>query len=156
MSTTAHHEIPRSHWLRLWTSLPPKRIHAIAADLEQRYRIDDVELTQTGLGLLPLTDSALGDVYFVGEIPLARAHVRIVDSQGRKEEGGAMLADDRASFARALAILDGAVAARLPGYEPAHKLLSEGASKVAQIDGDRKKMLAATRVDFSLLGACRT
>jgi alpha-D-ribose 1-methylphosphonate 5-triphosphate synthase subunit PhnG len=145
-------DFPRSQWLRLWTALPADQLRTVAAALSSRYEIDDLELPQSGLGLLPLNDGALGEAYFLGEIPLARAHVRIADKQGRSVEGAAIMMDDRASLARTLAILDGALAAALPGSESAHDLLCAGAKKTQEIAVDRQKLLAATRVDFSLLG----
>jgi len=143
--TTSQHEIARSHWLRLWSAVPPMRIKAVAGELAERFRIDDLEIAQSGLGLLPLRDSALGEPYFLGEIPLARAHVRISNDQGVSVEGAAILLDDRTSIARALAILDGVLAARLTGFEQQQQ--------IAITDSERKKLLAATRVDFSLLGS---
>ena len=151
--TTSQHEIARSHWLRLWSAVPPMRIKAVAGELAERFRIDDLEIAQSGLGLLPLRDSALGEPYFLGEIPLARAHVRISNDQGVSVEGAAILLDDRTSIARALAIFDGVLAARLPGFEQAIELLIEGQQQIAITDSERKKLLAATRVDFSLLGS---
>lgn len=148
-----NHDFPRSQWLRLWTALPADRLRTVAAALGSRYEINDLELPQSGLGLLPLSDGALGEAYFLGEIPLARAHVRIADKDGRSVEGAAILIDDRASLARTLAILDGALAAGLPGSEAAHDLLCAGAEKTREIAVYRQKLLAATRVDFSLLGA---
>lgn len=151
--TTPQPEMARSHWLRRWSAASPARVKAVADDLARHYRIEDLEIAQSGLGLLPLRDSALGEPYYLGEIPLARAHVRISDDQGRSVEGAAILLDDRASMARALAILDGVLAARLPGCEQALELLAEGQTRIAQIDGERKKLLAATRVNFALLGS---
>jgi len=148
-------DFPRSQWLRLWTALPAEPLRSLAESLSSRYEIDDLELPQSGLGLLPLNDGALGDAYYLGEIPLARAHVRITDAQGKAVEGAAILMDDRASMARALAILDGALAAELPGSEAAYELLCAGAKKTQEIGVDRKKLLAATRVDFSLLGTTK-
>jgi alpha-D-ribose 1-methylphosphonate 5-triphosphate synthase subunit PhnG len=149
---TTNQDFPRSQWMRLWTALPAERLRAVAAALSSRYEIADLELPRSGLGLLPLNDGALGQAYYLGEIPLARAHVRISDSQGRSVEGAAILMDDRANLVRTLAILDGALAAGLPGSESAHELLCEGAKKAQEIAVDRQKLLAATRVDFSLLG----
>ncbi|MDX3904892.1 MAG: phosphonate C-P lyase system protein PhnG [Pigmentiphaga sp.] len=145
-------EFPRHQWLRLWSALPADRVKAAAGTLAARYRIDDLELPQSGLGLLPLADGALGQAYFLGEIPLARAHVRISDDQGHAAEGAAAVMDDRASLARALAVLDGIVAARLPGHEDARQLLAEGADEVARTEAERRKLLIATGVDFSILG----
>ncbi len=147
-----HTDLPRSQWLRLWTALPADRVRTAADELSKRYVVEDIELPQSGLGLLPLNDGALGEAYYLGEIPLARAHVRIADSTGKTVEGGAIVMDDRARLARSLAILDGVLAAALPGSEAACDLLSEGAKKIREITVDRQKLMAATRVDFSLLG----
>ncbi|MBS4017921.1 MAG: phosphonate C-P lyase system protein PhnG [Dechloromonas sp.] len=147
-----HPDLPRSQWLRLWTALPAERIRTAADALSGRYVVEDIELPQSGLGLLPLNDGALGEAYYLGEIPLARAHVRIADGAGKAVEGGAIIMDDRARLARSLAILDGVLAAGLPGFETARTLLNEGAEKIREITVDRQKLMAATRVDFSLLG----
>lgn len=152
--TTHQHEInwPRSDWLRLWSALPPSRVKSVAEDFAQRYRIEDLDVSPSGLGLLPLRDSALGEPYFLGEIPVARAHVRITGDTGTTTEGAAVLLDDRASIARAMAILDGVLAARLPGFEPISALLEEGSWAVGEITAGRRALTAATRVNFSLLG----
>jgi alpha-D-ribose 1-methylphosphonate 5-triphosphate synthase subunit PhnG len=142
----------RGDWLRLWSALSPGRVKAVADGFAQRYRIEDLDASPSGLGLLPLRDSALGESYFLGEIPLARAHVRIIDDAGMVAEGAAVLLDDRASLTRAMAILDGVLAARLPRLEPILELLEEGARAVDEIAAGRRALLAATRVDFSLLG----
>jgi alpha-D-ribose 1-methylphosphonate 5-triphosphate synthase subunit PhnG len=141
---------PRADWLRLWSALPARQTQAPATQLAQRYQAEDLDLPQSGLGLLPLTDSALGDTYFVGEIPLARAHVRL-RHEDQTTEGAATLLDDRAGLARALAILDGVLAARWPGHEDAQALLMEGARVLEAENHTRRALLAATRVEFSLL-----
>ncbi len=142
---------PRADWLRLWSALPARQTQSLATQLAQTYGVEDLELPQSGLGLLPLTDSALGDTYFVGEIPLARAHVRL-SLENQTTEGAAMLLDDRAGLARALAILDGVLAARWMGHEDAEALLYEGARLIEMEQHRRRALLAATRVDFALLG----
>jgi len=142
----------RSQWLRLWSALPANAVKALAADLADRYQIEDLGLPQSGLGLLPLADSALGDTYFVGEIPLAQAHVRVTPSQGQSAEGAAILLDDRAGVARAMAVLDAVLGAHLPGCDAALKLLAQGEATIAEQSRQRRALLAATRVDFALLG----
>lgn len=145
--------IPRASWLRLWSALPAERIHALADSLASRYEVDDLTLPQSGLGLLPLREGALGESYYIGEIPLARACVRLRTPAGETVEGGAQIIDDRASLARSLAILDAVLAGRLPGAEDAQTLLEEGEQRIQRVVRERKRLLAATRVDFSLLGA---
>lgn len=143
----------RAQWLRLWSALPASTVKALAVDLAEQHHVEDLELPQSGLGLLPLTDSALGDTYFIGEIPLAQAHVRVTSTQGQSTEGSAILVDDRSGVARAMAILDAVLNARLPGCEAALQLLEQGSAEVAQQTRQRRALLAATRVDFALLGA---
>ncbi|MGL1832287.1 phosphonate C-P lyase system protein PhnG [Rhodocyclaceae bacterium SMB388] len=143
----------RGQWLRLWSALPAAAIQQVARPLAQHYAAEDLALAESGLGLLPVNDSALGDTYFVGEVPLARAHVRLRAEDGATAEGAAVLIDDRARLARALAVLDAVCAARWPGCEAADALLEQGRSALTEQDRMRKAILAATRVDFALLGA---
>lgn len=144
---------PRSDWMRYWTNVPAVRIRELSRHLAEQYEVEDLEIPQSGLALVPLVDGALGERYYLGEIPLAKANVRLTDRNGTAVEGAAIVMDDRTSLARALAILDGVLAAEWPGHEQAVVLLREGEMAVRATHADRKKLLAATRVDFSLLGA---
>jgi len=139
--------------MRYWTNVPAERIRDLARQLGEQYQVEDLEIPQSGLGLMPLIDSALGQRYYLGEIPLAKAHVRLTDREGARTEGAAIIMDDRINLTRALAILDGVVAAAWPGHEHALELLREGKQAVHTVSADRRKLLAATRVDFSLLSA---
>lgn len=150
MNTT---DIARADWPRAWAALPPQQVRELAATLAQRHRVDDLSLARSGLGLLPVTDGALGDTYFLGEVPLAQAHVRVTEATGRQVEGGALLLDDRVGVARSMAILDAVLSGGLTGDEQARTLLETGWQTVQQAARERKALLAATRVDFSLLGA---
>ena len=63
-------------------------------------------MPQAGLGLMQLKDSALQEGYFLGEIPLATAHVVLTDAQQNRTEGAAQIMHSEASLARAIAIMD--------------------------------------------------
>lgn len=143
----------RSQWLRYWSALPEDFLCEAAAQISDRYVVEDLELVQPGLGLLPLTDSALGDAYYIGEVPLSRTHVRLQDQSGEYAEGAAILMDDRTAVVRALAILDAICASSWPGAEDARALLQQGKQLVAKECRARSAILSATRVDFSLLGS---
>lgn len=144
---------PRGAWMRCWSAVPAGRVRELATALGERYRVEDLQLPQAGLGLLPLTDSALGERYFLGEIPLAKAHVRLTDGNGATTEGAAVVMDDRITLVRALAILDAVAGAAWPGSEGAAALLREGEQAARAADVARRKLLSATRVDFSLLSS---
>lgn len=143
----------RTDWAHLLSALPAAEVKQAAADLTRRHRVEDLIRPQAGLGLMQLNDSALGDVYFLGEIPLARAHVRVTTTEGRQVEGGAQLLDDRSGLARAVAILDAVLAAGLPGGDAVASLLERGRERCEAVAAERRLLLASTRVDFSLLGA---
>jgi len=151
ISITSH--IARGDWIRYWTNVPPERIRKLAHHFSQSYRVEDLEIAQSGLALVPLTDAAMGDTWYLGEIPVAKAHVRLTNPQGDMTEGAAIVMDDRTSLIRALAILDAVTAAEWPGYDIAVELLHVGRQAVDATAADRKKLLAATRVDFSLLSS---
>jgi alpha-D-ribose 1-methylphosphonate 5-triphosphate synthase subunit PhnG len=150
--TTVVPSTPRADWMRYWTSVPADRVRELARHVVAQYQVEDLEIPQSGLALVPLVDGALGERYYLGEIPLAKAHVRLTNQKGTAVEGAAIVMDDRANLTRALAILDGVLAAEWPGHEQAVELLREGETAVRSTYSDRKKLLAATRVDFSLLG----
>ncbi|WP_275096166.1 phosphonate C-P lyase system protein PhnG [Sedimenticola hydrogenitrophicus] len=142
----------RADWARLLCAHPAAEVKQAASDLAYRHTVEDLTLPQAGLGLMQLRDSALRDAYFLGEIPLARAHVRVTTAEGRQSEGGAQLLDDRSGLARAVAILDAVLAGGLPGAEAVVPLLERGRERCEALAAERRAQLAATRVDFSLLG----
>jgi len=143
---------PRSQWLQYWSAAPTEQAETLAAEIAEHCEVRDVTLPQNGLGLLKLPDSALNDLYFLGEVPVSHAHVEVVAPDGTRSEGGARLLDDRQSLARALAVLDATLAERLPKHEQALDLLNTGRAAVQQTRAERNAILASTRVDFSLLG----
>jgi len=144
---------PRAQWPRLLLSCPAATVRELAHRLAQQHTVEDIQIAQSGLGLLKLSDSALGDAYYPGEIPLASAHVRVTATDGRSVEGAAQLLDDRASLARAIAVIDAAVSGRLPGHEAAHTLFASGQARLDEQSAARRALLTATRVDFSLVGS---
>ncbi|EEA00997.1 phosphonate C-P lyase system protein PhnG [Burkholderia sp. H160] len=152
MKTTAS-QPPRGDWMRYWTNVPAQRIRELAHCLSEKFQVEDLEIPQSGLALVPLTDAAMGETYYLGEIPIAKAHVRLTDPRGGTTEGAAIVMDDRTSLIRALAILDAITAAAWPGHDASLELLREGKQIVEATSADRKKLLAATRVDFALLAA---
>ena len=143
---------PRSDWLRCWSALPAPRLQALAAQLEHLYRVECVQPTEAGLGLLPWRETALGEVFFLGEIPLTQARVRLHSADKQQCEGAATLMDDRTSLARALAVLDAVTAANWPGSDQAEELLQLGEQALQRADATRRALLAQTRVNFSAMG----
>jgi alpha-D-ribose 1-methylphosphonate 5-triphosphate synthase subunit PhnG len=143
--------VPRNEWPAALCALPAAEIKHLANMLSGELEVRDVALPHAGLGLLNLRDGAFKESYFIGEIPVARAEVIVRSSAGIEEPGGALILDDRAQLARSIAILDAVLAGQLPGSAPAMELVRRGAALRQHKQAERNKLLAATRVDFSLL-----
>jgi len=143
---------PRSQWPRLLQVLDTTTTQALAKRFSQSFRVVDIKLPESGLALLRNRDGARGEDYFLGEIPLARAHVRLFMGEQLLGEGGAQILDDRSDLARAIAILDTVLASKLPGHEDVCELLCQGIKLIEQQQKQRAAMISSTLVDFSLLG----
>jgi len=143
---------PRHQWPRCLLAVDAREVRAAAEQFEQAFLIEDVQLPQSGLGLMKIRDGAMGELYFPGEIPLATARVRMLAADQTWYEGAAQVMDDRASLARAIAVLDGVLANQLPGYETLIPLLQKGQNRLATQAKERKALLETTRVNFSSLG----
>jgi len=144
-------KIPRNDWPRALCQINAAEIKAVAASLCRDIEVRDVVLPQAGLGLLSLTDGAFHEPFYLGEIPVARAEVILKTADGYEVQGGCVLVDDRAQLARSIAILDAVLSGKLPGCNVAENLVEKGELLRMQKISERRQMLAATRVDFSLL-----
>lgn len=144
--------IPRTDWPGALCALHANEVKQTVVELLKNFKVHDAALPQAGLGLLSLRDGAFNESFFIGEMPVARAEVIVRTAAGVEVRGGAVIIDDRAQFARSIAILDAVLAGKLPGWEQAAGLVQQGMAVRGQKHSERKKLLAATRVDFSLLG----
>lgn len=144
--------IPRKDWPSALCALHASKVKETVALLMHHFEVRDVALPQSGLGLLSMCDGAFHESFFIGEMPVARAEIILRTTSGDEVKGGAVIVDDRAHLARAIAILDAVLAGKLSGWEVAASLVKQGIAVRQQAESERKKLLAATRVDFSLLG----
>ncbi|MHB1174600.1 MAG: phosphonate C-P lyase system protein PhnG [Sulfuriferula sp.] len=145
-------KLERTDWIRALTAHPAPDLHALAERLAAGCEVRLTRLPQAGLGLLQLADGALHEPYYLGEFPLSTCSLELTLADGRRAEGGAQVMADDAALARSLAILDAVLAARLPGWETVSGQVQSGAARRDEEDRRRRAMLAATRVDFALLG----
>lgn len=152
MPVDQQESVSRHQWPRCFMAIDADLIRKEAQRFAECFCIEDVQLPQSGLGLMKVRDGALGELYFPGELPLATARVRITASDGVDCDGAAQIMDDRASLARDIAILDAVLAHRLPGYHTIISLLQKGQDNIEAQTKERRALLETTRVNFSLLG----
>ncbi len=145
--------IPRSTWPGALALLPLTRFEQALTSMTQNWRIEPVQLPASGLAMLQVNDSAFGDAYNLGEIPLTTMWLEITTPDGQSAQGAAQLMDDDAEKVRWLAICDAVLSARLEGFDQVKALLDEGVAKFAREQRLRQALLSKTRVDFALLSA---
>ena len=140
-----------NQWLRSLTAHAPEVVIQLAARLTQGWQISYETVPQTGLSLLQLQDSVFHEPYYLGEIPLSMAWVKLKIGNGQNYEGAAQVMSDVPNLATSLAICDAILTNQLQGWQEVTDLMARGRVIRQEEDKLRGAMLAKTKVDFSLL-----
>ena len=143
--------LPRSQWICALTQLDDTHIIKIVTELTKQWSVVPVSPAKAGLGALKFEDSTMGQPFFIGEFPLSIAHIQITTTEGHTVEGAAQVMHDNQQFAESLAICDAILAEQLPGFDVIKQLVIEGQQRFEQQQQVRKRILASTKVDFSLM-----
>lgn len=122
-----------------------------ATQLTEGLTVAPLRPAESGLALMQWRDAVKHQPFFLGEVPMARAAVALVNHRGERAEGGAVVMADDAELAQALAVLDAVFAHRWPGAEAVDALALRGARAREDIRAVRQAGLKRTRVDFALL-----
>ena len=142
---------PREQWVAALSKVPDQALLKTLESLTQHWDIKAKTLPQSGLGMLKMRDSALGEPYYMGEFPLASCWLSVHTDQGKSAEGAAWIMEDNHERAEQMALCDAILSGRLPGWEKILDLLELGVRIQASASRERKSLLAKTRVNFSLL-----
>ncbi|NET05313.1 MAG: phosphonate C-P lyase system protein PhnG [Symploca sp. SIO2B6] len=140
-----------NQWLRALTAHAPEIVIQLAARLTQSWQISYETIPQTGLSLLQLQDSVFHEPYYLGEIPLSTAWVKLNIGNGQNYQGAAQVMSDVPNLATSLAICDAILMNQLEGWQEVADLMARGLAIRQEEDNLRGAMLAKTKVDFSLL-----
>jgi alpha-D-ribose 1-methylphosphonate 5-triphosphate synthase subunit PhnG len=133
------------------TAHPTSELIQLASQLADNYVVTLTSQPQAGLGLLKMTDGAFHEPFYLGEFPLSNCSVELSLADGRCVQGGAQVMADDAELARALAVMDGILAGKLPGWEAVAELVVSGNKLREEEQSRRDAILNVTRVDFALL-----
>ena len=151
MNTTPAMPIGRSDLVACLAAADRDQVLGAAQRLCEGLTLTPLLPAESGLALMQWTDALMHQPFFLGEVPMSRAAVALVDTHGRRVEGGAVVMADDAELAQALATLDAVFASRWPGAETVDALALSGQRARADLRAQRQAMLQRTRVDFSLL-----
>lgn len=143
--------IERRHLAACLSAAGREAVLSTAAQLGEGLTVVPLPPTEVGLALMQWRDAVQHQPFFLGEVPMARAAVALVDDRGGRAEGGAVVMADDAELARALAVLDAVFAHRWPGAEAVDALAARGAQVRKELRTVRQAGLQRTRVDFALL-----
>ena len=141
----------RKNWVSALSAIPENELVNTVAQLTIDWDVRPKSIPQTGLGMLKLNDTAFNEPFFLGEFPIASAWIEVRTPHGLSAEGAAQVMDDKIELAESLALCDAILSAQLPGWEKISKLVEKGIMNRKAISQERKQILAATKVDFSLL-----
>lgn len=144
-------ELAREHWVAALSRVPAATLEDLVEGFPSNWVVKAKTLPQSGLGMLKMRDSALGDAFYLGEFPLASCWVSVRTEQGCEAEGAAWVMEDCVERAEQMALCDAVLSGRLPGWEKIVGLLEMGMEVQKHEQRERKSLLAKTHVDFSLL-----
>ena len=140
----------RERWACALAAADADAVAALADRIRRRAAVDPLAPPREGLMLMQMRESVAGSLFHLGEIPMARVHLRLTAPEGAAEGGAALMSGDLALVTR-LAILDAALSAELPEAPEIEALIAEGMAVQAEIRAQRALALDRTRVDFQLL-----
>lgn len=149
--TRANLSPKRSANLEALMQVEKDRLKSVVKTITGDWQIQPVALPQAGLGLLKLQDGAFHESFYLGEFPVATAHLSVMLDSGESVEGAAVMMSDDIAQVEALALCDAILSHQLAGFEAIRQLLTEGQTNLQQKARKRHAMLGKTRVDFSLL-----
>lgn len=140
----------REDWACALAAANADKVAALADRIRDRAEVEPLAPPREGLMLMQARDSVAGAAFHLGEIPMARVHLRLTAPEGAADGGAALMSDDLALVTR-LAILDAALTADLPEAPDIEALIAEGMAARAEVNARRALALDRTRVDFQLL-----
>ncbi|MBI5255876.1 MAG: phosphonate C-P lyase system protein PhnG [Burkholderiales bacterium] len=143
--------IERRHLVACLSVAGREAVLRTATQLSEGLTVTPLQPAEAGLALMQWRDAVQHQPFFLGEVPMARAAVALVDHRGERAEGGAVVMADDAELAQALAVLDAVFAHRWPGADVVDALAARGAQAREELRTVRQAGLQRTRVDFALL-----
>lgn len=143
--------IERTRWVSALKALPTNELLGLVEEISTGWKIQPKSVPQSGLGMLKLNDTAFDEPFYLGEFPVSMAWLEVTIPDGHTAEGAAQVMDDRVEVAEALALCDAVLSGHLPGHDRVLHMVEKGLLVREANNLERKRILAHTQVDFSLL-----
>jgi alpha-D-ribose 1-methylphosphonate 5-triphosphate synthase subunit PhnG len=130
--------------LSVLSQAPAEKVKALADELLARFGAIDVLENRTGLTMLPYTDSVKGITFYLAEVLIAEARVRLND---HNTEGYAACLGRDTQQALAIALLEAALRANVCRAE-IEAFIAEQATELAAQDNQLLQQVETTRVNL--------
>ncbi len=124
----------------------PDLLRRLSAEAESSHDVRDVDDPSGGLVMMRLRDTARKDAFYLGEILVTEAKVRIGGTLGL-----GLIRGDRPEEARRLAVVDAAFNANSPLIADWIPLLEEEDLRIVREKSREAAEILKTRVDFSTM-----
>lgn len=132
--------------------LDPEEVEEYVSRIQPLIEVSALEPAEGGLYHLKIKDGVNHEPFFLGEISVAQAVVCVkIKKEEESFEGGAVVMCDNIKFATNIAICDALAISQTTFREQVLELAEKGMERMQKKTKERKNMLAATKVDFSLL-----
>lgn len=137
-----HPNLEQAAYLSVLTRAPSDEVKQFAEALIPSLGPIDVLQNRTGLVMLPMTDPVEGGLFYLGEVLVAEAQVRLMGAEGYAACMGRDLEQ-----ALAIALIDAAYTAGVAQESIAH-FVAEQARRLDEADRDLLRLVEATRVEM--------
>lgn len=136
--------VDQSQCLSVLSQAPASEVKQFADSLIPELDKIEVLHNRTGLAMLPMREPVQGATFYLGEVLLAEAHVRLT---GKDIEGYAACLGRDVEHALAIALIDAANTAGLAQGMIADFVVAQ-AAKLKAADGHLLRQVEATRVEM--------
>jgi len=136
-------QFSQSDYLTVLTHSPVLDVKQLAESILESMGDLTVLKNQTGLAMIPYTDSANGTIFHLGEVLVAEAQIRLADDT----EGYGMVMGRDNAFAMAIAILDASMQSQ-HRVDEIIAFVNEQQIVQKQTDDNLLKKVEATRVEM--------
>lgn len=144
-------KVPEEFWMVALMQSPIRELKKTIDDLQKDLEVRFLQLPESGLDLIQMQDSVLGQLFYLGELSVSQCEVEIMHRpSGKTQRGYSKVMIDSEDHVCLLATADALLRMDV-NFHQLENILTEGYECWAAKKEQRKSILAETRVDFSLL-----
>ena len=144
-------EVPEEFWVVSLREVSTEELSDLLDFLKKDLEIKVLQLPESGLDLIKMRDSVLGEAFYLGELSVSQCQVEVHSLIGDETQVGfCKIMEDSPQLAESFAIFDALLRMEI-SFPILDEFLVCGYKIWQEKQEKRKEILARTKVDFSLL-----